>query len=86
MLFIFSFADAFAGQEGCSEFILLVICCRGPVCISWEAVPLSGSVLLDCFHGQEIEAGIQPDKVYTLCFWSASRFLDLMGAAYLHRS
>ena len=30
---------------------------------------------------EEIEAGIQPDKVYTLCFWSASRFLDLMGGA-----
>lgn len=30
---------------------------------------------------EEIEAGIQPGNVYTLCFWSASRFLDLMGGA-----
>lgn len=29
---------------------------------------------------EEIERGITPDKVYTLCFWSASKFLDLMGA------
>ena len=41
-----------------------------------------GSVSLsDC---QEIEEGIQPGNVYTLCFWSASRFLDLMGATCLH--
>lgn len=30
---------------------------------------------------EEIEEGIQPGNVYTLCFWSASRFLDLMGGA-----
>ena len=34
---------------------------------------------------QEIEQGIEPGKVYTLCFWSASRFLDLMGAACLQQ-